>query len=418
MEQSELGSNRINLFIVCVMFLLSITPMFNASVPMMVKVSLNLLWILEVLYKKSRAIPVKPLVVIPIILLFIIFSYKILGISSAEWGNYAIQLYFYTSIWMMMYINESYSDDDKQKLAFFCLAVISINIVSNIYMFYNLSNYTSWSYVGASKIDEYVRRYNLGSTSFVSAITLFWGVITSLLVEIKQTKKRILFTVINCMSLFYLIVCSGRATTIILLSFMIILFILYRKSRTPSVVPLIITMLFLVIYLFRVPIIELVANILPNERMAVRINAIAQYLSGTTDGGLYLERIKIIALDFSTWLRSAQSFLFGIGDHRYLAGNLSDIYSIGISGHSDYFDFLAQYGLVGFTLVNFLFLELFNYFRYLQIDSDKMRRYLVIVLAIFFCRSLVGSVFSMDIASIMFVFAPVAFSLTNERKQE
>ena len=132
------------------------------------------------------------------------------------------------------------------------------------------------------------------------------------------------------------------------------------------------------------------------------------FLSGDDVECGYLSRIQIIALDFKTWLNNISSFLFGIGDHRYQAGHLSEIYNIGISGHSDYFDFLAKYGIIGFTILNMLFVSLYKFFKQEQTVMTKFTRYTLIVLVCFFVRSFVGSIFSMDIASTMFIFAPTA----------
>lgn len=407
--------NTINLLIVSLLVVFSVTPMFGVIIPMIVKMVLNLAWVINALYRKHRSISGKALVIVPLFLLLLIFFYKFTGISPAEWGNYANQLFFYTSIWMMVYISDEYRTEEKRNLAFVCFFAILINLISNIIMYYTLSRYTAWSYIGASKIEEYVRRFNLGSTSFVTMICLFSGT-SFILFFCSKGKSKALFGISLVVSLYYLIVCSGRATILILVLLMYMLFFLYRNRRSSNLVPMIIVLLALILFLFRFQIISLITYLLPNERMAVRISAIGDFLSGTSDGGEYLDRIEIIALDFSTWLKSLRNFIFGIGDHRYLAGNLSQIYTIGISGHSDYFDFLAQYGIVGFIPLNILFISLFNYMRREQKATEKWLRLSTIICVIFILRSIVGSIFSMDIAATMFIFVPVAYGLISERK--
>lgn len=416
MNEVKKRKNTINLLIVSALVVFSVTPMFGVIIPMIVKMALILVWVISALNRKYRSISAKPIVIFPFLLLLLIFFYKIAGISSAEWGNYANQLFFYTAIWMMMFINDEYSDKEKKTLGYVCFITVLINLISNVVMYYTLDRYTAWSYIGASKIEEYVRRFNLGSTSFVTMICLYSG-ISFVLFGCSKGKAKLIYFASCIISLFYLIVCSGRATILILGLLMYLLFFLYRNARASNLVPIVIVLIALILFLFRFQIIGLITQLLPNERMAVRISAIGEFLSGRSDGGDYLDRIEIIALDFSTWLKSFRSFLFGIGDHRYLAGNLSQIYTIGISGHSDYFDFLAQYGIVGFTLLNVLFLNLYNYFRREQETTDRWLRLTTIIFVIFILRSVVGSIFSMDIATLMFIFIPVAYYLTDERER-
>ena len=415
MRITSFKHNCMNLFIVCALVLVSVTPMIGSRVPMIIIMALDFLWVIDILIKKNRSLPGKAIIYLPLLIIGIVFAYKIIGISSAEWGNYAVQLFFYTSIWMMHYISDEYSISQKRSLSFFCYYLILANIISNIYMYYTIGRYTSWSYVSASKMEDFVRNYNLGSTSFVSTVTIFSGVAFSLFVCTKDKKKKILFAIGSILSLFYLIVCSGRATTLIQIVVMFVLFFLYRNERTSNVVPLVIVFLAIVFYLFRIQILNVISDLLPNERMAVRIRAIGQFVSGVDVEGDYLSRIEIIALDFSTWLRSFGSFFFGIGDHRYLAGHLSDIYTIGISGHSDYFDFLAKYGIVGFTLLNILFISLLKYFRTITSVDKRFRRYISIVFLVFLMRSVIGSIFSTDIAAAMFIFASNSMFMMDER---
>lgn len=410
--------NLLHLVISCLLVVITITPMFSARVPMIVIMILDLVWVGIAIIQNHYRVLMRPSTVLSLILLVLVFLYKVIGVSSAEWGNYAIQLYFYSAIWMMVYIKNEYSSEEKHKLARICYIAFLLNIFSNIYMFYMLGRYTSWSFVGASKQEEYVRLYNLGATSFVSSVTLFSGISFSLFVNSKGQKGRMLYGIGAGLSLFYIIICSGRATALIQLILMFVLFFLYRNQRTSNIVPLLVMVLAAFAFMFRIEIVNAIAHIIPNQRVAVRINAIAQFLSGDDVEGGYFSRIQIIALDFKTWLNDIGSFLFGIGDHRYQAGHLSEIYTIGISGHSDYFDFLAKYGIIGFTLLNMLFMSLFKFFKNTRTVLTKFSRYILIVLVCFFVRSIVGSIFSMDIASTMFIFVPTSIFILRRETSE
>ena len=418
METKGKKNHTINAALLICLLTMAVTPMLSARIPMIFFMVLVLVWVVDALFIYRYKVPGRSIIILPFIILMMIFFYKVAGVSSAEWGNYAVQLFFYTSIWMCAFTIDSFSIEQRKKIAKICYFIILANVVSNIVMFYNLHRYTAWSFVGASKIEDYVLRFNLGSTSFVSAITFFLGIALTLCVCSKNRKEKLLYGLGSAISLYYLVVCSGRATTMILVIIMLLLFFLYRNRRYNSFIPIILVLILLLLYLFRIQIIDLISDLLPNQRMAVRIRAIGQYLSGYDSDEDYLGRIEIIGIDFSTWLRSIRSFCFGIGDHRYLAGHLNDIYSIGISGHSDYFDFLAQYGIIGFSLLNALLICLFQYIKTIGGKENRLARYSIIILLVFLLRSIVGSIFSMDIAAVMFIFFPSAICLVDERDND
>jgi hypothetical protein len=404
--------SKINVIFVCVLCTIALTPKLGATFPAYISLFIAGLWCVDALFSLKFKISRDGLTLTSIMLLLFVVLYKILGISSAELGNYCTFISIIIIIWMMVYIKTNYSDDQKTFIFNFCNIIMEINVLINIFMFYNLSRFTRWSYVSASKMTEYVKLYNLGSTSFTTAALLFTCInIVMFIVSSKKTKHVI------CLisGAFYLIVCAGRATNLLLLLAFISLVLVYSKEKTSRMAPLIILFVAIILLAFSDQVLTALANIMPSERIAVRLNAISSFIQDEETNTSYMNRIEIIVLDFQTWLKSPMSFFFGIGDHRYLAGNLSDIYQIGISGHSDYFDFLAKYGILGFTLLNTLFVRLFLFVRQTSEYSRKWASLACCVVLVFVLRSLVGGIFSLNIAYMTFIMLPCSAVVLNEK---
>ena len=399
------SSNKFNIFILCLLIIITLTPKLSAMFPAYIILGLVFVWIINSLFRVNLCVQKESCILISFLLLFIVFLYKIIGISSAEWGNYCITFYFFSGFWIFLHTERYYKPYEKKKLAYIVLIVMFANVLTNIYMAMNIENFTAWSYVGASKITEYVTQYNLGSTNFTTTALLFSGITISLFLFDKG-KRRLLWLLFSLTAMIYLVLYAGRASNLILLIVMIILFCIYRNDKISTIAPILIGIGLLFFIFFGDALLDWMAEFIPSERIAVRIKAISFFLQGSSEGDLYMSRLEIVLMDFSTWTRSISSFIFGIGDHRYLNGNLNEIYSIGISGHSAYFDFLPQYGLIGFSLLNLLFFSFSKKIELINITSYKWKRYAKIIFLIVILRSLIGSIFSSDVTTMLFIGLP------------
>jgi hypothetical protein len=309
---------------------------------------------------------------------------------------------------MMLFIKRHYSEAEMKRLAYYGIIIFEANIVSNIFVYHNIGAYTNWSYVAAAKMPTLVRQLNLGSTPFATSVLLFTGIVLSLFICEKDRNKKYLWLMFSLTGVYYTAVCSGRASNLLLLVLMVFLFVINYNKKISGISSVVLVACFIAIWVFNQTIIDVLISIIPNQRIAVRLEAISRYLQGADDGGLYLDRIRIIQLSIETWLSGVDTFLFGIGDKRYLAGNLSEIYTLGISGHSDYLDTLARYGLLGFTLLNALLLSIINYTKKSLSIYSRWSRFTLIIYVILFARSIVGAIFSMNIAFIVFILLPIS----------
>lgn len=406
---------KINYILLCIFCIAGTTPIIGANMP-----SFSL-WIVYLLWFVTASMCGKfvssKITWIALAGLFICWIYKILGISSAALGNYINITVFYTMPICMLYVQKHYSIKQKQLLSFMIISVFFISIVSNIILYNNLSSITQWSFTAAAKDEEMARLYNLGDTSFTVASMVYSGVLT-ILTLLSRKIWRIFFLLGLITVLYYNFVCAGRASVILLIVIMIFCLILvystggFRLSRALAILlPSI-----LIIFVLGGPLFHFMGDVVENERLSVRMHALGVlFEGGDTSDEDTLERGKISMLSIKTWLRNPITFVMGIGDHRYEAGSVEQVYSIGIGGHSSFFDTLARYGLLGFSLWISLFINIFKYFRHLV--NDKILGDLLYVACIMaFARSFTGGVFHAPFAIMTFILLPCSITLLLKTK--
>lgn len=402
----------INFLLLCFFCIASITPIVNANIHVFVLPAVYLSWFISAFFcgkfVKSQ------ITELALVGLSICWIYKIFGISSAEIGNYFYVSVFYTMPICMMFIQKNYTIKQKQILSWLIIIVFFISILSNIYLFNNLSNYTMWSYTSAQKEGDLVKTLNLGGTSFTVASMVYAGVLTILTLVNKRIWKYG-FLLVLILSIYYNLVCAGRASVVILLVIMISCLILVYRLRglymnrvLVIIVPPLIVLLILGGSMF-----HFFGDVIGNERLSVRMHDLGVlFEGGDTSNTSTLGRGELSFLSIHTWLRDPISFFMGIGDHRYEAGSLEQVYNIGIGGHSSFFDTLARYGLIGFALWIGLFVYIFKYLR--KLPRNRMLGDLLYVACIIaFARSFMGGVFHAPFAVMTFILLPCSISLLN-----
>ena len=403
----------INFLLLCFFCIASITPIVNANIHVFALPAVYLSWFISAFFcgkfVKSQ------ITELALVGLSICWIYKIFGISSAEIGNYFYVSVFYTMPICMMFIQKNYTIKQKQILSWLIIIVFFISILSNIILFNNISTYTTWSFTAAQKDEELVKTFNLGGTSFTVASMVYAGVLT-ILTLIKKKVWKIVFFAGLITSIYYNIVCAGRASVVILLVTMVFCLILVYKYRGFDMKWALVIVIpsLAVLLLLGGPIFHFFGDVIDNERLSIRMHDLGVlFEGGDTSDAETLERGELSFLSINTWLRDPISFFFGIGDHRYEAGSVEQVYKIGIGGHSSFFDTLAKYGLIGFSLWIGLFLNIFKYLR--KLPCNKMLGDLLYVACIVaFARSFTGGVFHAPFAVMTFILLPCSITLLNE----
>lgn len=408
---------NINFLLLCFFCIASITPIVSASIPVYVLPVVYILWFVTAAICGKFVMNSK-ITVLALVGLTICWAYKILGISSAELGNYFFTTVFYTMPICMLYVDKNYTCKQKKILSILIIIVFFLSLLSNIVFFNNIGNYTDWSYTAAQKDSEIVKTFNLGDTSFTVASMVFAGALTILTLLGKKIWRAV-FLVGLITALYYNLVCAGRASVVLLLAIMEVCLLLvylnkgfYLKRALAIILP---SVLFL--FILGGPLFHYFGDVFGNDRLAVRMHALGVFFEGgNTANEETLGRGELSFLSIHTWLRDSITFLFGIGDHRYEAGFIEQVYTIGIGGHSSFFDTLARYGIIGFSIWFGLFVNIFKYMKHI-VKERIVGDMLYVACMVAFARSFMGGVFHAPFAVMTFLLLPFSVTLLNRESK-
>lgn len=278
--------------------------------------------------------------------IFITLLYFFIGKSTASFGNDFDYIAFMVFGIEFVFISIKYPKKEKVSLANYVIIVETIACIFQILI--RALGVDGIRLFGARLIDRYSSA-TLAQDSFLVSICLITVMSFS-----KNIKKRAMLYSCLLINLVCCIFVMQRATYILLLILYIpgnyLIKAMSKKERSRN------TILWLGIYIvvglilliFGEKIIQLLISAISSERLIQRFTDISNVIYGqqnVDDTFALSRRVELIEVSFNTFISSVNNFLFGVGDHRAL--HLYDRLSIGIGGHSDMFDFLAKFGILG-----------------------------------------------------------------------
>ena len=123
-------------------------------------------------------------------------------------------------------------------------------------------------------------------------------------------------------------------------------------------------------------------------------------------------RENLWLVSIKSWLSNLLTFFFGIGDHR-ASEDISSVAKTGIGNHSDLFDTLGRYGLIGSLLIMNIFRLSFKHILSLFDKSRKLQ-----VMVIFMVLILYGftkGIFVLGVGCALFLILPIISILLQKR---
>jgi len=261
----------------------------------------------------------------------------VVGFSTSSYGRLFNFLVFFFSFIISMDFKYSAS-----YVYYFAKYVLYLSIVMLLVQIYILIDNPLILYQ-VNYLDETEQPQFLGNTIYV----MFLCFIAYLLCFIHEVKKVEKLIILSLVSIY--VVLSGKATSLLLLFSLLTLTFVVKKGGAQKVFNLLVLMgsLFFIYKL----------DILP-EFVSDRIQALTNFLfeTGRSDSA-YLERFDLMALSIDTFLKNP---ILGVGgDYVDFKGNFDLVYNSGIGHHSEFFDFLARFGLVGLFFLVFAVLSVF-----------------------------------------------------------
>ena len=350
------------------------------------------------------------------------YSLRLLGYSTAAWGNYYSKTLFWFSMIIFIFHSIYSTEKAREKIGKYILIIYLINLIDNLRL--TVLYPTSSSDINYSWGSKYLEM-NVGGTMF-SAVTLFVFCITLALLR-NQTKRGIkfLFVFISILEFFYLYYCA-RSTALVLAVIAIAFNIIHSSSiyaKHKFIVNLFAILGIPILLFFIIPyILELINNITSITKISDRISDLDKFISGQSNSlqvedSSLLMRIRLAEISLSTFFSSIKNFFLGVGNRIFIAYNIS--FQSGVGGHSEFIDMLAKYGLIGSV---FIFGILKSFFK-LSISSLKEKPFynnLKIVVIIYILYSFLNNSFSPELGVIVFVFLPYSqflFDSSNKDKK-
>ena len=392
-----------NFLLTNIFIIIFFTPFLSRNFSNLLILVLLSLWFITAflsVYPKSIKLSIIFGLIFSWILMTII--YRILGLSTTSWGNVFIQpIIFFPILIYYLYVNFM-----KKKYLDFLLKNIFliglINIISNLYL--------NIIYPNASVLLNYTDRYkntNVGGTEFTLFALLYFLIVIYKL--FKKFSFKLLIVALIC-SLYIII--SGRFITIAFLIIgIVIMFIQNRLQGKNLKQKLLFTISSILvaglIYFLGDYVLQLVlSNISYDNRLYFRISEIRNILYSVSSINSNISiRISLNITSSRTFLSSFENLIIGVGEHDYI--DINTALNFGVGKHSEIFDLLAQYGMIGFIIL-FSLVRVF-YIRHIKkfIKTNTKEKLIKQIFIIFILYSLFNnSLFTLNTV-IIFLYMPL-----------
>lgn len=362
LDKKTFSSNFILIATVLAMVAITVTPLlYNAKILMRLWI---VLLVLTFGYILKTNISIKKFAILGAIFILFCIIYKILGISSAEMG-YCVSspILFFAPIIALVIIERCESQSQVRFIFHFISLVIAINVLDSIRLTYTLRLEDVVYQRLAETIAEEngATNLNLGGSMFVNMVVFYTDVMFFTLMKSKKLLEKIIFLLYFVIGVYFIVMCSLKASAVLLLLVSVILMYLAKKGERKF--NRMIVLSFIVVgafFLFRDEILNFLISTIDSTRVSSRISAFLT-TSEVSDSSTFMARQNLWMVSLQSWLGNATSFVFGIGDHAW--NEFSSTEASGIGNHSDLFDVLGRYGILGGLLLYSSITILHNYLR-------------------------------------------------------
>lgn len=353
-----------------------------------------------------------PLVANVCFYLFIVFSYQLLGVSDVAPVHAFRHGFFFISILLMLLISGKVSDSQRKWVLSIMIIVVLFNIADNIRLCIIHPEFllkVNRDIDGADMIGEVT---NIGGSKFYNALFFFFMV--CFFCFLNYRKKIVKYVMLGCAvftGVFLIAFCLKVSVMVFTVMAAVLLIYAKRTKNTHRfIASLIVSGIFalMFIYLFADIIIDFIASVTSSERVSQRLIMLidAENEEATAGAGTMNARGRLWMVSIDTWLSNPINFFLGIGDHR-----AEDQASTGIGLHSELFDLLAKYGIIGFILaMNIIRMS------YLYISKMFSKEYKLQILVVFVMLLLFGltkGIFTTAIGCALFLMLPLSAKYVN-----
>lgn len=394
-------------FLVLAVGIWALTPTIKNSINQMYPVIVSMACLLLMIFSMRWKIQTSFAALLLVIAFIVI--YKILGISNDTWANHSnIFMYIFTML-AAEYMLLNLPIRRIKKCGMFLIAVLLLNLAYQYYLYFTLG---ITLYSTRSLLTEGIVA---GGTSFVSDVMLI-AMLFTIICFLKVEKKIKLFSgAVIAASYYYIVNIQTRATALIVLTMFIVacFAIGFSNQITPSRM-----IVFIGIVVGVCVILPIVVNWVAasdNAYFSRKFMAIQNMINGTSvveetnlKESSLVARVYVAGVSLSTWTSSIPHFFLGKG---YDAGFY---YISGIGKHSDFIDLLPKYGLIGFCMFAYAFIE---HFQFIALYIKKTRCFWLPMIAVV-VYSILNGIFLPDFGYVANIIIPFVLVTINEPCEE
>lgn len=339
--------------------------------------------------------------------------YRLLGISSASLAYCMARTFvFFAPIIALAIISKCDSESKIRFLFHFISLVIAINVADSIRIVHEvgLENIV-YQNLAEEMGEEGV--VNLGGNLFVNMIVFYSSVMFFSFLKAEHMHEKLIFLLYFGISAYFIIVCSLKASALVLLLLAIILLYIANRSKNNfGKVILISLIIAALLFVFRDTIINALISLIGSDRIAYRLEIFTS-VSSLDESTTLTSREDLWMVSINSWLKNPITFLFGIGDHNWVDWG-SEVAS-GVGNHSDLLDVLARYGLFGAVV---FYLSIILYYKYLQKYFGYLFKWEILSFFILvFLMALTKRIISGESAIILFILFPLSLIYFSKEKK-
>jgi hypothetical protein len=349
--------------------------------------------------KKFKAVYLQILVVLWI---FWMLFLRLINFSSASSFIYAQNIMF----WLTFLVSSFYflyaEDKYKKKICFTSIVVILINIFQNIIILIQYPN-ASRQITQASINYELFRSLNIGSTTFTFAGLLLFFIMIGIMFSSSKKTHKIVFSLVIIALIVYQVQAS-RAISLTLMVLGILLFFLLKLINFKNqFIKMFFILNFIIAFMLITPFMDdallIISQYVDNPYLTERLISLSYSMNNhdIVEGSNFESRLSLYNVSINTFI---QNPFIGVGSHD------SNVSSNLIGYHSEFFDLLASYGVIGgiFWITFFI-----SYYRLLKnkFKYSNLKPIIPVIFIVFIMYSLLNRVVSHEApAIIMFLVLP------------
>lgn len=411
----NLQSGRLLGFIMIGIAICAFTPIIKHPIFL---ITLGFMALVQVLhYSNASGYRRNPRLVMCVYLyIFVCIIYRVLGVSDVSIGIYTKHFCFFIPILLMLLIKDKLTDSQCRLIYWLIVLVVLVNIIDNIRLcllhpelLLMVNRDMNTAEMGVS--------FNIGGSPFYNGI--FFFILVSFFCLINCNYKKIKYLMLGCVLIsgVYIFAFCLKASIIVFTIISIVLLFFAKRAKSIRKFLVMIVAPTLVVYVFvslyEDFIIKLILDTVSSDRLAQRLVLLIDSDSADAAKGAATvnARGNLWMLSINTWLDNPVNFIFGIGDHRadWMAGETA--LKTGLGQHSDFFDSLGRYGLIGLVLLTAILKLSLTYMMSFFDKTYKLQLFIIIM--IFMLFGFTKGVFKPDIACSLFLLLPMSAMYVN-----